>query len=110
MTVVGPFVKPRPPRFWVVVLAAAFALLQLANVTGRDTPDTKNYLSYALSLRGASKHEAAAATIDYACAGPGVPRAPRPERRRRPLPRAEPRRAGRRGVAGATSGGGCRSG
>ncbi|WP_405882065.1 hypothetical protein OG762_27665 [Streptomyces sp. NBC_01136] len=57
------------PRTWVVLLAVVFALLQLANVTGRDTPDTKNYLSYALSLRGASKHEAAAATIDYACAG-----------------------------------------
>lgn len=50
-------------------LAALFALLQLANVTGRDTPDTKNYLSYALSLRGDGKHEAAAATIGYACAG-----------------------------------------
>ncbi|MFG2134461.1 hypothetical protein ACGFNV_42805 [Streptomyces sp. NPDC048751] len=57
------------PRAWVLVLAGVFALLQLANVTGRDTPDTKNYLSYALSLRGESKREAAAATIDYACAG-----------------------------------------
>ncbi|MBD0423235.1 hypothetical protein AB0L35_37240 [Streptomyces sp. NPDC052309] len=55
------------PRTWVLVLAAAFAVLQLANVTGRDTPDTKNYLSYALSLRGESKREAAAATIDYVC-------------------------------------------
>ena len=26
----------------VLVLAAVFAALQLANVTGRDTPDTKN--------------------------------------------------------------------
>ncbi len=25
-------------RTWVLVLAAVFALLQLANVTGRDTP------------------------------------------------------------------------
>ncbi|WP_030045368.1 hypothetical protein, partial [Streptomyces resistomycificus] len=57
------------PRAWVLALAAVFAVLQLANVTGRDTPDTKNYLSYALSLRGDSKREAAAATIDYACAG-----------------------------------------
>ncbi|MCD7444309.1 hypothetical protein K4B79_39650 [Streptomyces lincolnensis] len=57
------------PRTWVLVLAAVFAVLQLANVTGRDTPDTKNYLSYALSLRGEGKREAAAATIDYACAG-----------------------------------------
>ncbi|MFC5017526.1 hypothetical protein [Streptomyces lienomycini] len=56
------------PRSWVLVLAAVFAVLQLANVTGRDTPDTKNYLSYALSLTGAGKREAAAATIDYVCA------------------------------------------
>jgi hypothetical protein len=53
----------------VIVLAAVFAVLQLANITGRDTPDTKNYLSYALSLHGESKHDAAALTIDYACAG-----------------------------------------
>ncbi|GAA3968204.1 hypothetical protein GCM10022384_19530 [Streptomyces marokkonensis] len=52
----------------MLVLAAVFALLQLANVTGRDTPDTKNYLSYALSLGGGSKREVAAATIDYVCA------------------------------------------
>ncbi|MFG2678991.1 hypothetical protein [Streptomyces sp. NPDC048392] len=56
------------PRTWVLVLAAVFAVLQLANVTGRDTPDTKNYLSYALSLSGGSKREVAAATIDYVCA------------------------------------------
>ncbi|MEU1191725.1 hypothetical protein [Streptomyces sp. NPDC005859] len=59
------------PRTWVLVLAAVFAVLQLANVTGRDTPDSKNYLSYALSLRGESKREAAAVTIAYACAGQG---------------------------------------
>ncbi|MFI6035751.1 hypothetical protein ACIBBD_16570 [Streptomyces sp. NPDC051315] len=57
------------PRTWVLVLAAVFALLQLANVTGRATPDSKNYLSYALSLRGESKREAAAATIDHVCEG-----------------------------------------
>ncbi|MFD5267773.1 hypothetical protein [Streptomyces sp. NPDC058335] len=57
------------PRDWVLVLAVGYALLQLANVTGRDTPDSKNYLSYALSLRGESKHEAAVATIDWACEG-----------------------------------------
>ncbi|MFJ9714864.1 hypothetical protein ACIRPQ_02785 [Streptomyces sp. NPDC101213] len=57
------------PRSWVLVLAVGYALLQLANVTGRDTPDSKNYLSYALSLRGDGKHEAAAATIDWACEG-----------------------------------------
>ncbi|MFD9028877.1 hypothetical protein [Streptomyces parvulus] len=56
------------PRLWVLVLAAVFAALQLANVTGRDTPDTKNYLAYALSLSGAGKHETATATIDYVCA------------------------------------------
>ncbi|MGW0190001.1 hypothetical protein ACWDV7_30175 [Streptomyces sp. NPDC003362] len=60
--------RPRP-RTCVLLLAALFALLQLANVSGRDTPDTKNYLSYALSLRGDSKREAAAATIDYVCGG-----------------------------------------
>lgn len=56
------------PRTWVLALLAVFALLQLANVDGRDTPDSKNYLSYALSLRGDSPREAAAATIDYVCA------------------------------------------
>jgi hypothetical protein len=56
------------PRTWVLLLAAAFAVLQLANVTGRDTPDTKNYLSYALSLSGEDKLSAASDTIDYACA------------------------------------------
>ncbi|MFJ9250392.1 hypothetical protein [Streptomyces sp. NPDC101776] len=60
------------PRTWVLVLAAVFAVLQLANVTGRATPDTKNYLSYAMSLRGASEHEAAAVAIDYACASNGA--------------------------------------
>ncbi|MDT9700605.1 hypothetical protein [Streptomyces sp. P17] len=57
------------PRTWVLLLAALFAVLQLANVTGRDTPDTRNYLSYALSLRGDSKREAATATIEHYCAG-----------------------------------------
>ncbi|PPS81347.1 hypothetical protein [Streptomyces sp. MH60] len=52
----------------VLLLTAVFATLQLANVTGRDTPDTRNYLSYALSLTGESKRGAAAATIDYVCA------------------------------------------
>ncbi|WP_328871772.1 hypothetical protein OHT76_17545 [Streptomyces sp. NBC_00287] len=57
------------PRTWVLLLAALFAVLQLANVTGRDTPDTRNYLSYALSLRGDSKREAATATIEHYCKG-----------------------------------------
>lgn len=60
------------PRTWVLVLAAVFAVLQLANVTGRATPDTKNYLSYALSLRGESTREAAAVAIDYSCASKGA--------------------------------------
>ncbi|BFO22047.1 hypothetical protein SHKM778_84350 [Streptomyces sp. KM77-8] len=59
-------------RTWVLLLAGVFALLQLANVTGRDTPDSKNYVSYALSLTGADKRDAAAATIDYYCAGRAV--------------------------------------
>lgn len=53
----------------MLLLAAVFALLQLANVTGRDTPDSKNYVSYALDLGGADKREAAGATIDWVCAG-----------------------------------------
>ncbi|MGC3003025.1 hypothetical protein ACPF8X_32815, partial [Streptomyces sp. G35A] len=57
------------PGTRVLLLAALFAVLQLANVTGRDTPDTKNYLSYALRLGGMGEREAAAATIDYVCAG-----------------------------------------
>ncbi|MER5527162.1 hypothetical protein ABT075_21615 [Streptomyces sp. NPDC002677] len=57
------------PRTWVLVLAAVFAVLQLANVTGRDTPDSENYVSYALTLGGADHREAAARTIDWACAG-----------------------------------------
>ncbi|MFI2640466.1 hypothetical protein [Streptomyces sp. NPDC018610] len=56
----------------MLLLAVLFALLQLGTVTGRDTPDTKNYLSYALSLRGEGKRETAAVTIDYACAGEAV--------------------------------------
>ncbi|MFB7594751.1 hypothetical protein [Streptomyces sp. NPDC056160] len=59
----------RGPRGCVLLLAVLFALLQLGTVTGRDTPDTKNYLSYALSLRGTDKRATAAVTIDYACAG-----------------------------------------
>ncbi|MFJ9346985.1 hypothetical protein [Streptomyces sp. NPDC101237] len=57
------------PRTWVLVLAAVFAVLQLANVTGRDTPDSKNYVSYALALGGAQQREAAVRTIAWVCAG-----------------------------------------
>ncbi|MFJ6068078.1 hypothetical protein ACIQHU_34200 [Streptomyces tendae] len=65
---VGGRVPGAPGVLGVLVLAAVFAVLQLANVTGRDTPDTRNYLSYALSLTGESKRAAATATIDYVCA------------------------------------------
>ncbi|BBC33634.1 hypothetical protein SGFS_049280 [Streptomyces graminofaciens] len=54
-------------RTWVLLFAGVFALLQLAGVTGRATPDTKNYVSYALSLRGDGKRAAAAATIEHYC-------------------------------------------
>ncbi|MFJ6069735.1 hypothetical protein ACIQFU_02655 [Streptomyces sp. NPDC093065] len=60
--------RPRGPVAGGLVLVAVFAALQLANVTGRDTPDTRNYLSYALSLAGESKRGAATATIEYVCA------------------------------------------
>ncbi|MFF3447083.1 hypothetical protein ACFYXJ_08080 [Streptomyces sp. NPDC002667] len=53
----------------MILIALVFAVLQLANVTGRDTPDTKNYLSYELDLSGYGKQRAAAVTIDYVCAG-----------------------------------------
>ncbi|CAL9554568.1 hypothetical protein SUDANB145_04492 [Streptomyces sp. enrichment culture] len=55
-------------RTRVLLLALLFALLQLADVTGRDTPDTKNYLSYALSLSGEDKRGAAAGAIEHYCA------------------------------------------
>ncbi|WP_420857035.1 hypothetical protein, partial [Streptomyces chilikensis] len=61
--------RPRRSSGWVLLLAAFFAVLQLADVSGRDTPDTKNYLSYTLSLLGQDKREAAGITIEYACAG-----------------------------------------
>lgn len=60
---------PRSARARVILIALVFAVLQLANVTGRDTPDTKNYLSYELNLSGVGKQRAAAETIDYVCAG-----------------------------------------
>lgn len=54
-------------RTWVVLLAVGCALCQLAAVTGRATPDTKNYVSYALTLGGAGVRESAAGTIDHYC-------------------------------------------
>ncbi|MFS8202650.1 hypothetical protein ACLVWQ_28685 [Streptomyces sp. CWNU-52B] len=59
------------PAAWVLFLAALFGCLQLANVTGRDTADSRNYLSYALSLGGADKAEAAGRSITYLCASRG---------------------------------------
>ncbi|MER6693354.1 hypothetical protein [Streptomyces minutiscleroticus] len=59
------------PAAWVLLLASLFGCLQLANVTGRDTPDSRNYLSYALSLGGADKAEAVDRTVAYLCASRG---------------------------------------
>ncbi|MFJ2109220.1 hypothetical protein ACIOHH_32080 [Streptomyces microflavus] len=52
----------------MLLIAVAFGVLQLTAVTGRASPDTKNYLSYALSLSGESRAEAGRRAIDYSCA------------------------------------------
>lgn len=52
----------------MVLIAVAFAGLQLTAVTGRASPDTKNYLSYAFTLSGESRQEAGRRAIDYSCA------------------------------------------
>lgn len=52
----------------MLLIAVAFAGLQLTAVTGRASPDTKNYLSYALSLSGADRQEASRPAIGYSCA------------------------------------------
>ncbi|MEV6207039.1 hypothetical protein [Kitasatospora sp. NPDC051914] len=54
-----------------VLLAVAFTGVQLTAVTGRDSPDSRNYISHALSLSGESRARATARTIDYVCADPG---------------------------------------
>lgn len=54
-----------------LLIAAAFTALQLTAVTGRDSPDSKNYVSHALSLSGEPRAEATARTIDYVCADQG---------------------------------------
>ncbi|WP_199889219.1 hypothetical protein [Streptomyces badius] len=51
----------------VLLIALAFTGLQLTAVTGRASPDTKNYLSYALSLSGESREEAGRRAIAYSC-------------------------------------------
>ncbi|MFE7454762.1 hypothetical protein, partial [Streptomyces griseus] len=52
----------------MLLIAVAFAALQLTAVTGRASPDTKNYLSYALSLSGESREEAGRRAIAHSCA------------------------------------------
>ncbi|MFJ5045932.1 hypothetical protein [Streptomyces sp. NPDC088719] len=52
----------------MLLIAMAFAGLQLTAVTGRASPDTKNYLSYALSLSGEDRQEAGRRAIGYSCA------------------------------------------
>ncbi|SCF62941.1 hypothetical protein [Streptomyces sp. Cmuel-A718b] len=51
----------------MLLIAVAFTGLQLTAATGRASPDTKNYLSYALSLRGESRGEAGRRAIAYSC-------------------------------------------
>ncbi|WNF26087.1 hypothetical protein RI138_04285 [Streptomyces sp. C11-1] len=51
----------------MLLIAVAFTGLQLTAVTGRASPDTKNYLSYALSLSGESREEAGRRAIAYSC-------------------------------------------
>ncbi|MEE1735760.1 hypothetical protein PUR49_04395 [Streptomyces sp. BE147] len=51
-----------------VLIAVVFVGVQLTAVTGRDSPDSKNYISYALSLSGESRTSATAHAIDYVCA------------------------------------------
>ncbi|MFE9460311.1 hypothetical protein [Streptomyces californicus] len=51
----------------LLVIAVVFAALQLTAVTGRASPDSKNYLSYALSLSGESRAEAGRRAIAYTC-------------------------------------------
>ncbi|MEI7031918.1 hypothetical protein [Streptomyces pratensis] len=51
----------------MLLIALAFTGLQLTAVTGRASPDTKNYLSYALTLSGESRHEAGLRAVAYSC-------------------------------------------
>jgi hypothetical protein len=53
---------------WALLIAAAFAGLELTAVTGRASPDSKNYISYALTLSGESRERATARAIQYTCA------------------------------------------
>ncbi|MEV8566559.1 hypothetical protein AB0436_13445 [Streptomyces sp. NPDC051322] len=60
--------RPRSLVAWFLLIAAAFALTQLFQVTGRATSDTRHYVSYSLMLSGQSREQAAAHTIDFYCA------------------------------------------
>lgn len=51
-----------------MLVMAVFVGFQLTSLTGRDSPDSKNYLSYALRLSGESRDAATAEAIDYTCA------------------------------------------
>ncbi|WP_406349212.1 hypothetical protein OHA44_36645 [Streptomyces sp. NBC_00144] len=60
----------RGPRSLVLgfcLIAVAFALTQLLQVNGRESPDTRQYVAYSLMLSGQSREQAAAHTIDYYC-------------------------------------------
>lgn len=52
----------------VLLVMATFVGFQLTSLTGRDSPDSKNYLSYALRLSGESRASATAQAIGYTCA------------------------------------------
>ncbi|MFI8437439.1 hypothetical protein ACIGJO_27600 [Streptomyces sp. NPDC079020] len=51
-----------------VLVMATFVWFQLTSPAGRDSPDSKNYLSYALRLSGETRASATARAIDHTCA------------------------------------------
>jgi hypothetical protein len=53
---------------WFCLIAAAFSLIQLSQVTARASPDTTQYVSYSLMLSGHSREQAAADTMRFFCA------------------------------------------
>ncbi|MEU8674222.1 hypothetical protein [Streptomyces sp. NPDC048560] len=62
------FTRSRAGILCAVLVMATFVGFQLTSLTGRDSPDSKNYLSYALRLGGESRTSATAQAIDYTCA------------------------------------------
>ncbi|WP_404815477.1 hypothetical protein [Streptomyces thermolineatus] len=52
---------------WSLLLAVVCALCQLPTWIGRESPDTRSYLSYSLRVLGDSREEATARTVDYYC-------------------------------------------